>query len=168
MAVKQKIVAMRKWFDLAAVVLAVVAIIMMFVPAITIYEGTNLEKTFSGLQVIFGYVEKGDYTEFAWFNFSFMNLLTYILFIAGVVVLVLNMFGKSGKFGSFIALGCFVVAAVFSFCAVGFAVPGVNEVLGQSVQAWKVEDLTLAAGPIVAGIMGILASGICAVKIFVK
>lgn len=164
MAVKQKIVAMRKWFDLAAVVLAVVAIIMMFVPAITIYEGTNLEKTFSGLQVIFGYVEKGNYTEFAWFDFSFMNLLTYILFIAGVVVLVLNMFGKSGKFGSFIALGCFVVATVFSFCALGFVVPA-----SDIVKAFIEEgEFVLAAGPIVAGIMGILSSGICAVKIFVK
>ena len=163
MAVKQKIVAMRKWFDLAAVVLAVVAIIMMFVPAIAFKD--DLDETYTGLEIIFGYTESlGGGYSMEIFKFSFMNLLTYILFIAGVVVLVLNMFGKSGKFGSFIALGCFVVAAVFSFCAIGFIVPAsdiVKEVIEEG-------NFVLAAGPIVAGIMGILSSGICAVKIFVK
>ncbi len=163
MAVKQKIVAMRKWFDLAAVVLAVVAIIMMFVPAIAFKD--HPEDTYTGLQIIFGYTESypgGLSMEV--FKFSFMNLLTYILFLAGVVILVLNMFGKSGKFGSFIALGCFVVAAVFSFCALGFIVPAAD-VVKEFIEEGK---LVLAAGPIVAGIMGILSSGICAVKIFVK
>jgi hypothetical protein len=78
------------------------------------------------------------------------------------------MLGKSGKFGSFIALGCFVVASVFAFCTIAFSVPGSIEIANSTIWAWKVEDLTLAAGPIVAGIMGILSSGICAVKIFVK
>ena len=51
MAVKQKIVTMRKWFDLAAVVLAVVAIIMMFVPAIAFKD--HPDETYTGLQIIF-------------------------------------------------------------------------------------------------------------------
>ncbi|MBO5223796.1 MAG: hypothetical protein J6C23_04720 [Clostridia bacterium] len=172
MAIKEKIVKARKYFDIIAAVLGVVAIIMMFIPAVVYKAGTEAEKVYTGLQVIFGYSETTKAGMISvttnHFAFSFMNLLTYVLFLGGVVVLVLNMLGKSGKFGSFIALACFVVATVFAFCTVAFSVPGVNEILGNAVNAWKVEDLTLSAGPIVAAIMGILASVVCAGKILFK
>ncbi len=174
MAIKNKILKVRKYFDLIAIVFGVVAIVMMFLPAVVFKAGTDVETSFTGIQVIFGYTSVKDLgwgysssTEI--FKFSFMNLLTYILFAGGVIVLVLNMLGKSGKFGSFIALGCFVVATVFAFCTIGYAVPGVVAKIGSSITyAWKIEDLTLSAGPIIAGIMGILASVVCAGKILFK
>lgn len=173
MAVKEKLVKARKYFDLIALILGVIAIIMMFIPAVVYKAGTEAEKVFTGLQVIFGYTEvtKGvlGSVETEWFLFSFMNLLTYILFLGGVVVLVLNMLGKSGKFGSFIALGCFVVAVVFAFCTIGFSIPAVWSKVGNLiVYSWEAADLTLSAGPIVAAIMGILASVVCVGKIILK
>ncbi len=170
MSVKKTLQSAKKWFDLAAAVLALAAIFMMFLPAVSI---KGIDGTFQGIHVIFGYFKTpkdllGNVYQVNYFGFSFMNLLTYILLIAAVVVLVLNMLGKGGKFANLIALALLIVVAVFAFCTIPFAVAGQNEVLGSMVSMWKMEDLTLLGGPIVTGILAILAAVINGAKILIK
>jgi len=84
-----------------AAILGVVAIIMLFVPAI---GWKNLDGTFKGMDVVFGCKGKG--TEISTLNFSFMNLLTYILVLAGTVLSLLNVLVKKpSKLFSLIAAG---------------------------------------------------------------
>ena len=49
------------------------------------------------------------------FLFSFANLLTYLLVVAGIVFTVLSFIGKLGKIVGIIAAVCFIVAGVFFF-----------------------------------------------------
>ncbi len=65
--------------SLISAALGIVALVMIFLPAIGVKD---TETTYTGLQIVFGY--KGT-TGVTIFEFSFMNLLTYLLVIAGVV-----------------------------------------------------------------------------------
>ena len=141
-----------------ATLLGLVAVIMLFVPVLGVKD---VDTTYTGLKVVFGYKEKvaiiGDVTVF---NFSFMNLLTYILALAGTVLSLLNLLAKKpNKLFSLLAMVAFVVSAVFFFCTVSFT--SVNE------DASKIFDLfggdikelfKLGVGAIVGGVLSILAA----------
>ena len=145
-----------------AAILGVVAIIMLFVPAI---GWKNLDGTFKGMDVVFGCKGKG--TEISTLNFSFMNLLTYILVLAGTVLSLLNVLVKKpSKLFSLIAAVAFLVAGIFFFCTLSFT--SFNDVLttlpgmfGKDIKS----AFELAAGSIVGGVLSIL-SAICAASPF--
>lgn len=139
------------YLSVASIALAAIAIVMIFLPAIVAEE---MDTTYTGLQVVFGYSDKIVGQEVDVWKFSFMNFLTYAALIAGLVLSVLNLKGGNKLFG-LIATACFVVAAVFFFSTVGFTVPASDYIDSEDLK----EFFTLGAGPIIGAICSILAAG---------
>lgn len=158
--------------SLIAIVLGIIAIAMIFAPSIGIKDR---DSTYTGLQIVFGYTEKTVFAEVIHFEFSFMNLLTYLLVAVGVVFVILGAMGKGSKLASFIALVAFAVSAVFFFMQVALSVPnedlevivaGVGNLMGKDI---SVKDyLTLAVGSIIGAVCSILSALAMAYKVFVK
>ena len=150
-----------------AVLLTLIAIIVgLCAPAISYTVealGKTTTTTYSGAQIAFGYTAKAE-TSFGTLSgevwkFSFMNLLTYIFALIGIVFAVLAFFGILNKISSFIAAACFLVAGVFFFCSVPFTIPAAEKA---TMEGWK-----LGAGAIVGGIFAILSAACCVVKALV-
>lgn len=150
-----------------AALLGIVAFIMLFLPAIGVKDA---DTTYKGLDIVFGYKGKVLTVEYTVFNFSFMNLLTYILVLAGVVLSVLNLVGKKpSKLLALIAAAAFLVAGIFFFCSVSFA--SLNEDASKLITAFggDIKDgLELAFGSIIGGIAGILAAIAAASPFYLK
>lgn len=92
-----------KYIGFLALLLAVAAIVMIFLPAIVYKTSENADAvTYTGIQVTFGFKETqasvGNLKyETEWFKFSFMNFLPYILLIVGVALTLLKMLGISSR-----------------------------------------------------------------------
>lgn len=143
--------------------LGVAAICMMFVGGVT-WGNT----TYTGLQTAFGYTQETNLvlttakTEI--FAFSFMNLLTYILALVGVVMCLLNVLAhKSNSLFAFIGAASFIVSAVFFFLAPQFSIP---MLLGSSVQGSV--ELALGIGSILGGVFSGIAGLSTLASCFVK
>ena len=156
-----------------AVLLGVVAVIMMFVPSVavidsdTVYKGTDMVFGLKTTEPIIG--------EVIYFEFSFMNLLTYILAIVGVVFTVLAFLGKGSKFAMLIATIAFVLAGIFFLLQVAFCVPGkdleefINGLGSFFGEEKSVKDsLKLGAGSIVGAICSFLSAIACVYKLLAK
>ena len=154
-----------KWFDLCAAALALLAVIFMFLPAIT-YTGSGdpAVKTISGFGTVFGY--KTD--DWNYLAFSFLNFLTFLFVVAAIVLLVLNNFGKGFKFLNLVAAGLLLVAGIFFFLCLAFAVQGSNTVLGTTVKGIEREDWALGVGAILSGVFAILGAGVSGCKLLIK
>lgn len=155
-----------------AVLLGLVAFFMLFAPAIkyTVKVGSlSNSTTYKGTQIVFGYTAKADTIvgsiEGEVFKFSFMNLLPYILVLAGIVFSVLSALGKLGSLSKIIAAACFVVAGVLFFMAITFTAYASDN--ADVVKSFK-ENCSLQAGPIVAGILSILAGVSALAPMFIK
>ena len=151
----------------AAIILGIVAIIMLFLPAVAIKD---TDKTYTGLQIVFGHSEKlGGSIQIEIFKFSFMNLLTYILVLAGVIFSILGALGKLSKIASFVAAAAFIVAGVFFFLVPSLTI--VNESASSVVAFFGgniKENLVLAVGSIVGAITAIVAGAAQLLKVFIK
>lgn len=152
--------AFKKFAPVIAAALGVIAIIMLFVPAVVVGEDTS----YNGWQAMFGYTKTtealGKEIKTEILAFSFMNLLSLILVAAGIVLCVLSFLGKGNKFFAFIAAACFIVAAVFFFLTLAFTMAGSSITLDGNLAQEKVkEGWKLGAGPIIAAILSILAAG---------
>lgn len=133
-----------------AVLLGIVAIVMMFVPSIGIKDS---DTTFTGMEATFG-CERKNLVTFTVFEFSTMNLISYILVAGGIVFTILGALGRGSKFAGFIAAGAFVVAGVFFFLMPQYTVinSDVTRYLGNLN-----DNLTLGAGAIVSAVCSLLA-----------
>lgn len=152
--------AFKKFAPVIAALLGVVAIVMLFLPAVVLSE----DVSYNGWQVMFGYTETnkvfGSEMKTEVLAFSFMNLLSLILVAVGVVLSVLTFLGKGNKFFALIAAACFIVAAVFFFLTLTFATAGKGLTLDGTLAQEKIkEGWKLGAGPIIAAICSILAAG---------
>ena len=147
-----------KYLDLGMAALALVALIMLFVPAINWGESTA-----NGLKVVFGHSESTKAVvatiTVTYFKFSFMNLLTYLLTIGAIACAVLAYLKKNALF-TLISAGLSLVGGVFFLLTKHFCV------LGQFfLDLYKLADttfatdpsVTLAAGPIIAAVCLFLA-----------
>lgn len=149
---------------LCAAVLGVIAIIMLALPAVKVIDA---DETYKGWDVVFGYI----YTASAGgltvstevFKFSFMNLLTYLFVIVGIVCTVLNYLGKGGKYMNLIATVAFLIAGIFFFLTVAFSVPVSKLATTEKLR----EQLELGAGAIIGGICSILAAVASGYKAFI-
>lgn len=164
MAKKKSGVSISKICLALGLLLGVAAICMMFVTSVE-FKGL----TYTGLQTAFGYTKETDVlvatakTEV--FAFSFMNLLTYILALAGVVLCLLNMLAhKSSKLFAFVSAAAFIVSAVFFFLTPQFSIPMM--VLGKSVQGSV--ELALGIGSILGGVFSGIAGLSTLASCFVK
>ena len=154
-----------------AAVLGLVSILMMFAPGVQYTVDAGLlgksVTAYTGAQITFGYTEKtgtplGEISAKV-FNFSFMNLLTYILVLAGLVLAVLAIVFKC-KYIAPVAAGCFLIAGIFYFLAVPFCAPAIEN--SDALATYK-EALSLGAGAIVAGILSIISAVLCVLKTLV-
>lgn len=154
-----------KYFNLLAALLAFVAIIMIFLPAVA---GDNAESTYNGLKLVFGLKEKVFSTEVTVFGFSFMNLLTYILALV-VVVLSALLYVKEDKFVSLAVVLFALVSGVFFLLVKNFAV------LGDSAKAlYDLADTTFAkennygVGSIIGAVLMFLSAVVMGAKVFLS
>lgn len=145
-----------KPLSFVAAVLGLAAVVMLFLPAIGIKD---TDTTYTGLQITFGYKESLLGFEYTVFNFSFMNLLTYILAVVGIVFSVLSAVGKGSKFAAFIAAAAFAVSGVFFFLSVSYTLPNEDASKIISFVGGDIKDaLTLAYGAIIGGVASLLAA----------
>lgn len=158
---------------LVAVLLGVVAVVMMFVPSVavvdsdTVYKGTDMVFGLKTTEPLIG--------EVIYFEFSFMNMLTYILAIVGVVFTVLAFLGRGGKFAMLIATVAFALAGIFFLLQVSFCVPGkdleefISGVGGLFGEKVSVKDsLKLGAGAIIGAICSFVSAIACVYKLLTK
>ena len=137
---KKKNKQLKLLFVCLEVVLLIVAIAMIAVNAIT---GNLLGSQAKGYEVVFG-------NDFL--NFSFMNLLTYLLVVAGLVLLVLKLaMPKQAKLLNLVAVLVLIIAGVFFFLTNQFTI-----FASSYVDAGKA--YSLSAGPIVSGIVTLVAA----------
>lgn len=145
-----------KPLSFVAAVLGLVAVVMLFLPAIGIKD---TDTTYTGLQITFGYKESLLGFEYTVFDFSFMNLLTYSLAVVGIVFSVLSAVGKGSKFAAFIAAAAFAVSGVFFFLSVSYTLPNEDASKIISFVGGDIKDaLTLAYGAIIGGVASLLAA----------
>ena len=154
MAKKKSKANVGQILTLVAILLGIVAVVMMFVSAIGVKDS---DVTYTGLQVAFGFKEATILGgEVIVFNFSFMNLLTYVLATVGVVFAILGIIGKGSKFASLISAIAFVASGVFFFMTISFSIP--NEDVSAIINLK--DAYVLGVGSIIGGIVSII-SGIC-------
>ena len=160
MAKKKRTNSLTQIVTAAAVLLGLVAIAMIFVPTVTV-KGIINTYTFTGLNLAFGCNLEN--TSTAIFEFSFMNLLTYILALAVTVVALMGLIKNSFASGLFriIAAACFIVSGVFFFMSINFCIPNTT---ASNITKFFSGDIksagTLAVGAYIGGITAIIA-GVC-------
>ena len=145
------------WYGCAAL-LTLVAIIMIFVTNINIVGKISEEVHYAcnGLQVTFGFKDG----NLEVYSFSIMNLVTYLLLIAGFVLLLLELLNVTkSKVVDFVVLCVLVVSGVFFFLMPSFAVcPYANSLV----------VLNLGIGAILAGVLALVSACVVAAKMLMK
>lgn len=149
---KKKQKQTSRMVSLIATLLGLVAIAMIFLPNVA---NKITDTTYTGLQIAFGYSKR----SITIFEFSFMNLLVYLLAAAGVVFSVLGLNG--GKLSNFIATIAFIACGVLFFFSPSFCA---GSVIGGNVT----DALDLAYGAIIGAIAALLAGLAQLYKVFVK
>ncbi len=145
-----------------SVIFGIIALVTLFLPAIAIKE---TETTYRGIDLAFGLKKDTFLGTAEIFAFSIMNLLTYLLVLAGIIFSLLGAKGKGNGFANFIAFGAFVAATVFFLLQVAFCVPndGLTSIVG--ALGGDVKDaLTLTYGSFI----GASASAIGALSFIAK
>lgn len=142
-----------------AILLAIVSICMMVVNGSALAKDGETAYILTGLQATFGYTEETLIGNAVYTQFSFMNLLTYILLAVGIVLVILKMLkvAKSDAI-NWVAIIVFVAAGILYFMMPNFVVYG---------KAWSSlvdaaldfgASKTAMVGAIVGGISSILAA----------
>lgn len=143
---------LKKYLPLVAVILAVVAIAMIFLPC------SKGNDDWKGFNAVFGYSMSAFGMTVNVFEFSFMNLLTYVLVIVGLVCAAMAA-KKDNIIVNIVGAVCLLVAGIFFFMTPNFIV-----VTGGG----SAEGLELGTGPIIAAICSILAAVCVAVPAVLK
>ena len=156
-----------KYIGFLALLWAVAAIVMIFLPAIVYKASENADAvTYTGIQVTFGFKETqasvGNLKyETEWFKFSFMNFLPYILLIVGVALTLLKMLGIfKSKLFTLITAACFIAGGILLFFCVDFSIVGTEQIT--DLPLLSKDYMSLGVGVIIGAILAILA-GICKV-----
>ncbi len=152
---------------LASALLALVAIISIFLPQIV--STVDKETTYNGLTLAFG----KKLTDFSKINFSFVNLLAYVLIVAGLVIIALQIAGiADNKALAFVAAVALIVGGILFFFVLGSsstsAINPFNDKVGDPVKfseqnsdivtLWKV-GVGSTLGGITAILSGVFAAG---------
>ncbi|MBQ8424989.1 MAG: hypothetical protein IJX17_03090, partial [Clostridia bacterium] len=147
---------------LVAIVAGVVAVCMIAMPSLKIESALSSltgPKTYSGLKAVFG----SKVEDYEYMSFSFMNLLPYILVLAGVVVLALKVLGKMGGLANIVAVVAFVAAGIlFLFVNKFVVLSDVYEL------ALKLAEVKIGVGALISAICSFVAGACALVPVFVK
>lgn len=158
--------SIAKWLGFGAAVLALVALIMMFLPGLN-FTRFNKEESGSFFKIAFGGTisENNDLNTKLTFKFNFLTCLSAILIILGLVFAVLAMLkvGNS-KLMAFLAAIALIAGGILAFCLVGLT--SVNYTFNKTTTPYKIteakntlvniSDVKLGIGAILAGVFGIL------------
>ena len=144
----------RKWILILVVVeIAICFFIMamMFVPAM---RHKYSEYTFSGLDVVFG--AKYRDSNLVAFNFSFLNLLPYMIILLAEVLIASKILLEKTTTVNIVIAVLFLIAGVFFTLTKTFTQYG-EEIKGfvSAVDINIAETFTLSFGPIASGIASI-------------
>ena len=156
---------------LLAIVCGVVSICMMFVKSVNVVGYLKTEYPYSGLQATFGYTAED--AKVSQLNFSFMNLLPYILLVVAIVLAVMIVLKKSNnKLLSFVICGLLVASGILFFCEGAFTVLGdfFDNTITGGIGAVTGAEITveLATGAIVAAISSLVGGALMLVSVFTK
>ena len=148
--------------SLIAIVAGVVAVAMIAMPSLKIETALSSltgPTTHSGLKVVFG----SKVEDYEYMSFSFMNLLPYILVVAGVIILALKVLGKMGGLANILAVAAFVAAGVlFLFVNKFVVLSDVYEL------ALKLAEVKIGMGALISAICSFVAGACALLPIFVK
>ncbi|MBQ8451835.1 MAG: hypothetical protein IJ538_03565 [Clostridia bacterium] len=145
--------------ECTAVLLGIVAVCMIFVHSLTVNLALGATAEYTGLQATFGYTAKGTLVDVVHFSFSFMNLLSYLLVLAAVVLVVLRLANVvKAKAVDWIAVILFVVAGVLFFLMPQLAVS----------ELYNGVTKTLAVGAILSAVFSLVAGALVCVKAVLK
>lgn len=146
--------SLKKVAPLVAVLAAIVALVMVFLPALVVED-----ETYNGIKAIFGYSKETDLivstrkTEIL--CFSVMNLLTYVLVIVGGFCAFLSAKNPKKTISSFLAAICLLAAGILFFFTVDFTVLGENLAKLGTAKDYGFE---LGVGAIIGGIVSIIGA----------
>ena len=125
---KKQATSLNKLLAFASAILAVVAVVMIFLPQIA---AVNSDTVYNGIAIAFGKtLSETDLTIFGFnlfkgsavIDFSFPNLLAYILVVVGLVIVVLQLLGIfKGKIATIIAALCLIAGGILFFFALRFS-----------------------------------------------
>lgn len=116
---------LKKVCTFGGVLLAIAAFVMIFLPQIV--SANDGDTVYNGLKLAFGYtISAGGNSLFsasAKINFSFPNLLAYLLVTVGLVFLVLQMLGigKKNKLVAFVAAAALIAGGILFFFPLQFS-----------------------------------------------
>lgn len=152
----RKAKSVNKFLMLIGAALAVVAVVMIFLPQVT--DGNT---TYNGWEIAFGGKEVGDIFKYT-INFSFLNLLAYLLVIIGLAIIVLRFFGiTKSKLALLVAAIALIAGGILSFFAPQFSTATLSVGNGSfgisSTTSLADLDYKLAYGAITGGVTAILA-----------
>lgn len=153
--------SINKFLSLISAVLAIVAVVMIFLPQI---HESNFDMNLNGLKIAFGSNELKIGSLKIDILFSMLNLLAYVFVVAGLLISALQLAGFfKGKLMSLIAALALIAGGVMFFFAINFSSYAYG--LGGNKATYKftesiIYSFELAYGAIVGGITAIL-SGLC-------
>ncbi len=116
---KKQAKSLNKLLAFASAILAIVAVVMIFLPQIA---AVNSDTTYNGIAIAFGkelgsvnlWIAKGT----GKIDFSFINLLAYILVAAGLLIIVLQLVGiGKSKILTLIAAVALIAGGIIFFLA---------------------------------------------------
>lgn len=152
---KKKSISISKKVCIAGIIMGVVAILMIFLNGMNIIGlGDSDVASFTGLQATFGDENEG-------LNFSFLNLLSYILVVVAIVMLILTLVGVfKKKWINYISAALLVVGGILFFFTAQFAV--LNDVIQSLIDlANSLKDSSVVFvpgyGSIIAGVLSVIA-----------
>ena len=152
------------WLMIIGTALGVIAVCMIFLPAMsTAVSGTEVKYgLYSGFELIFGRKERG----IEIIGFSVGNFISIAWIILGIAALLLNLFkvrlfgAKSEAITAAIACALLIIGGVLSTFAITFAnTCGID---------WSMFTNTLREGPVLTGILSIIAGGCAFAPIVLK
>lgn len=86
-----------RWIALGAAVLALLALIMMFIPTVKVRMSANEWKNFSSFSVAFGAVITTEYGVVSKFSFNVLGLFGIVFFIPGFILAIVAAAKSEGK-----------------------------------------------------------------------
>lgn len=163
----KKNVKIGKWLGFGAALLALVAVIMMFLPGLSFTRMGN-DETYNVFKIAFGgkIAENSNLGSKTVFKFNFLTCLSVILLILGLLFVVLSVAKiGNGKLMAFLGAVLLIVGGILMFCLVGFT--SVTYTISNNTTTAKIteannvvvlliENVKLGTGAILAGVFGIL------------
>ncbi len=123
---KRKNKSINNLVSFISLALAVVAVIMLCLDCAKVQMAGYDLTAYKGFDLIFGKKEEFLGKPIEIFGFNFLGLLALILLVVGAVLPLLKIFGKLGRFISFVAL---IAAAVLFFIMKSTVVGDLKETL---------------------------------------